>query len=139
MPKRITKGNLWGLIQSRPYTLVSDVRRAFALQAEDAVAVATPEGRAYVGLPQVAADLVRQLYLEGRVILDLHPEVRGRVVAGLFPARPPIVRQRATPALAAAVPYPGPAAGQPESGRSAGPSRQRRRRRRTASAGERPG
>src|SRR3712207_8545102 len=34
------------------------------------------EGVYYIGLPQEWADLIRQLWVEGRIILDLNPDVK---------------------------------------------------------------
>jgi hypothetical protein len=91
--KRITKGNLWGFIQSRPYASIADIRRLFMMEVEGASPITTSEGTAYVGLPQDAADIVRQLWHEGRIALDLNPDVKARVVQGIYPARIPVPRQ----------------------------------------------
>jgi hypothetical protein len=90
--KRVTKGNLWGFIQSRPYVSMADIRRLFLMDVEDAASLVTNEGAYYVGLPLEAADLIRQLWLEGRIILDLNPDVKARVVQGVYPARVPAGR-----------------------------------------------
>ncbi|MDQ3701086.1 MAG: hypothetical protein M3442_09230 [Chloroflexota bacterium] len=92
MAKRVTKGNLWGFIQSRPYCSVADIRRLFLMDVEGAAALATNEGAYYIGLPQEAADMIRQLWQEGRVLLDLNPDVKARVVQGVYPARIPLGR-----------------------------------------------
>ncbi|MGH2368807.1 MAG: hypothetical protein ACRDI2_11475, partial [Chloroflexota bacterium] len=63
MPKRVTKGNLWGFIQSRPYASVADIRRLFVMEVDGAAALPTSEGACYIGLPREAADLIRQLWL----------------------------------------------------------------------------
>ena len=93
MAKRITKGNLWGFIQSRAYASVADVRRMFSMEVEGASAIPTSEGTCYIGLPPDAAELVGQLSREGRVGLDLNLNVKARVVQGLYPARLPAQRQ----------------------------------------------
>jgi hypothetical protein len=96
VPKRLTKGNLWGFIQSRPYVSVADIRRLFYMEVEDASPVHTDEGTCYIGLPQSAADLVRQLWQEGRIVLDLNPDLKARVVQGIYPARISLTRSRTT-------------------------------------------
>lgn len=93
MAKRVTKGNLWGYIQSRPYASVADIRRLFMMDVEGAAPLATNEGAYYIGLPQEAADMIRQLWQEGRILLDLNPDVKARVVQGVYPARIPMGRQ----------------------------------------------
>ena len=92
MAKRITKGNLWGYIQSRPYASISDIRRLFTMDVDGAAAIRSSEGTCYIGLPQDAADVVGQLWHEGRVGLDLNPNIKARVVQGIYPARPPVQR-----------------------------------------------
>ena len=87
MAKRVTKGNLWGLIQSRPYASVSDIRRMFLVETDSAVPFSTTEGTYYIGLPREVADVVSQLWHEGRIVLDVNPDVKGQVIQGLFPAR----------------------------------------------------
>ncbi|HEX2325556.1 MAG TPA: hypothetical protein VHQ00_09160, partial [Chloroflexota bacterium] len=89
MAKRVTKGNLWGYIQSRPYASVADIRRLFLMEVEGAAALPSNEGAYYIGLPRDAADLIRQLWQEGRIMLDLNPDVKARVVQGVYPARFP--------------------------------------------------
>lgn len=98
MAKRVTKGNLWGFIQSRPYCSVADIRRLFMMDVEGAAALATNEGAYYIGLPQEAADMIRQLWQEGRVLLDLNPDVKAQVVQGVYPARIPMGRPGTRPA-----------------------------------------
>lgn len=93
--KRITKGNLWGFIQSRPYASVADIRRLFTMDVDGAAPFRTNEGTTYVGLSPEAAELIRQLWQEGRVALDLNPNVKARVVQGVYPARLPSPRHAA--------------------------------------------
>jgi hypothetical protein len=147
--KRITKGNLWGFIQSRPYASVADIRRLFSIEVDGAATVTTAEGTCFVGLPQDTADLIRQLWQEGRIALDLNPDVKARVIQGVYPARVPLGRQPARRAAALDV-APGAASAQDEQdgqdgqqARGAGRNRRRRRKRRgtggSAAAGAAPG
>jgi hypothetical protein len=94
--KRVTKGNLWGFIQSRPYASVADIRRLFSMEVEGAAPIPTSEGTCYIGLPSEVADIIRQLWHEGRVGLDLNVNVKARVVQGVFPARLPMHRSGAS-------------------------------------------
>ena len=97
MAKAISKGNLWGFIQSRPYATVADVRRQFELDTDEATPIHLSPGIAYIGLPSQGASVVRQLVREGRIALEYLPDVRGRVVIGLYavhmPPRPPASRR----------------------------------------------
>ena len=92
MAKRITKGNLWGFIQSRSYASVADMRRLFMMDVDGAAAVPTSEGICFIGLPPEAADMVGQLSREGRIGLDLNLNVKARVVQGVYPVRMPAPR-----------------------------------------------
>lgn len=118
--KRITKGNLWGYIQSRPYASVSDIRRLFAMDVDGAAPIPTSEGTCYIGLPLDAAELIRQLWHEGRIALDLNPNIKARVVQGVYPARAPVFRLP---------PQTGDQSGPPPTAGGESASRKRRRRR----------
>ena len=120
MPKRVTKGNLWGFIQSRPYASVADIRRLFTMEVDGAAPIPTSEGTCYIGLPVDVAEIVRQLCHEGRVALDLNPNVKARVVQGIYPARIPLHRQQP----------PGMDLGRGDGVESAGSAKRRRRRKR---------
>jgi hypothetical protein len=139
--KRITKGNLWGFIQSRPYASVADIRRLFAIEVEGAVPVSTTEGTCFIGLSQDGADLIRQLWHEGRIVLDLNPNVKARVVQGVYPARATFGRQPAGQGVApAGRARAGVAGGTATAGETAdaASSKKRRRRRRRRSPDDGP-
>jgi hypothetical protein len=121
--KRITKGNLWGFIQSRAYASIADIRRTFVMDVEGAAPVLTSEGTCYIGLPEDAADLIGQLCREGRVGLDLNLNVKARVVQGVYPVRLPIRRE----------------GGRSDGGDGEAGRRKRRRRRRPGEDGMREG
>ena len=89
MAKNVTKGNLWGYIQSRPYASVADIRRQFSLESEAAIPLQTMHGVVYIGLPSRGAQFLRQLSREGRIALDFLPDVRGRVVVGVYAIHTP--------------------------------------------------
>ena len=89
MAKNVTKGNLWGYIQSRPYASVADIRRQFSLESEAAIPLRTTHGVVYIGLPSREAQFLHQLLREGRIALDFLPDVRGRVVTGVYAIQPP--------------------------------------------------
>ncbi len=132
----MTKGNLWGFIQSRPYATIADIRRLFQLEVEGVAPVVTSEGTYYVGLPPEAASLMRQLWQEGRIVFDVNLDVKGKVVQGVYPARVPLARQ--TTGKGASARAGGPEPGQPDATAAAQPAggkrRRRRRRRRSAAA-----
>jgi hypothetical protein len=136
--KRVTKGNLWGFIQSRAYTSIADIRRLFLMSVEDAACVETTEGMYFVGLPSDAAAIVAQLCREGRIVLDVNPDIKARAVQGVYPARAPFGRTGSTPATlpAAAVRPSSPDVEAAAAGQAPGSGRRRRRRRRRGDAAE---
>ncbi|HAH14579.1 MAG: hypothetical protein EBQ56_06825 [Proteobacteria bacterium] len=85
--KRVTKGNIWGVVQSRLYVPISDLRRMFNLPTDDVAPMTTTEGTYYIGLPPEAAAMVGQLWQEGRIVFDCNQDVRVMVVQGLSPVR----------------------------------------------------
>ena len=94
MTKNVTKGNLWGYIQSRPYASVADIRRQFSLETDVATPIRLLRSVAVVGLPRDGAQLIQQLVREGRVSLDLLPDIRAPVVNGVYAIR--VTNQGAT-------------------------------------------
>jgi hypothetical protein len=135
----VTKGNLWGFIQSRPYASVADIRRLFMIDADEAASVTTTEGTYYVGLSQEAANLIRQLWHEGRIVLDTNPDVKARAVQGIYPARAFVARAPGSGQLSSrrtgASEPDGPSQGQVPGGPTPGAGGKRRRRRRRAVGG----
>lgn len=134
MAKRITKGNLWGYIQSRPYASVSDIRRLFMMDIDGAATIPSNEGTCYIGLPQDAADIVGLLWQEGRIALDLNPNLKARVVQGIYPARVSLQRHQGTSQATRS------SGGRAQTDTSSEPegqsSRKRRRRRKKSGAGQ---
>jgi hypothetical protein len=137
--KRITKGNLWGFIQSRPYTAIADIRRLFGMSVDVAACLATTDGTYFVGLPPDVASLVGQLWHEGRIVLDTNPDVKARVVQGIYPARAAFGRGLAAAPGPPAANRPAPAGDDdsaiaPPGAGEVHPGKRRRRRRRRAAA-----
>jgi hypothetical protein len=83
--KRLSKSSLLWLVRSRSYISVADVRRRFGVEASDEVTpMVGPAGRVYVGLPVGQAKLLEDLWREGKVGLELAPDVRAPVVTGVY-------------------------------------------------------
>ena len=68
---------------------MADIRRQFSLESEAAIPLRTTHGVVYIGLPSRGAQFLRQLLHEGRIALDFLPDVRGRVVTGVYAIQTP--------------------------------------------------
>jgi len=83
--KRFSKSNVLWFIRSRPYTPIADLRRRFKLAESEVTAITDSIGKIYVGLPEREANMLRQLWLEGKIGLEWTPGVHVRVVEGVYP------------------------------------------------------
>ena len=86
--RRITRGNLWGILQGRLHVPMGDLRRQFQIDSDDVTPVQTSEGTFYVGLPADGAAVLVQLWHEGRIVFDCTPDLRAMVVRAIAPTRP---------------------------------------------------
>ena len=83
--KRLSKSSLLWLIRSRSYISVADVRRRFSVDASDDVtAMIGPGGRVYVGLPPHQAELLEELWRDGKVGIELAPDLMAPIVTGVY-------------------------------------------------------
>ncbi len=83
--KRLSKSSLLWLVRSRSYISVADVRRRFSVDASDDVtSMIGPGGRVYVGLPAHQAKLLEDLWRDGKVGLELAPDVKAPIVTGVY-------------------------------------------------------
>ncbi len=85
MPKkRLSKSSLLWFIRSRSYVSVPDIRRRFNLASEEVTPLVSPQGRVFIGLPPDAARILGDLVREGRVGLELQPEIHARAATGVY-------------------------------------------------------
>ncbi|MBU6287792.1 MAG: hypothetical protein KGS10_06515 [Chloroflexi bacterium] len=87
-PRRISRGNLWGILQGRLHVPMGDLRRQFQIDSDDVTPIQTPEGTYYVGLPADGAAVLGQLWHEGRIVFDCTPDLSAMVVRAIAPTRP---------------------------------------------------
>jgi hypothetical protein len=71
---------------SRPYVPIHELRRTYGLPGDEdlTVKIATPDGDAWVGLPEREAKLIEQLVQQGEIGLVFHEMPRARVVLGIY-------------------------------------------------------
>jgi hypothetical protein len=83
--KRLSRSSLLWFIRSRSYVSIPDIRRRFNLPSDNEVTpIAGPQGRVYVGLPPDAARILGELVRDGRVGLELQPEIHARAATGVY-------------------------------------------------------
>lgn len=86
--KRPSTSSLRRFITSRPYVTIAEIRRRFALDAEEAMACIALNGTSgYVGLPEREALKLEELWARGEIGLEFSAEVRAPVVVGVYPMR----------------------------------------------------
>jgi len=85
-----TAAQLRRFIKSRAYVPMHELRRRFELNGEcdDVLAIETPDGRAYIGLPEREGRFMADLVRQGEVGLELGHDPEVAVVVGVFPMRP---------------------------------------------------
>jgi hypothetical protein len=82
---KLSKSSLHWFVKSRPYVLVPDIRRRFELEtADEALPIASPNGRAFVALPQRAARILEDLVKEHRLGLEMAADLNARMVVGVY-------------------------------------------------------
>lgn len=86
--RRISRGNLWGILQGRLHVPLGDLRRQFQIDSDEVTPIHTSEGTFYVGLPADGAAVLGQLWHEGRIVFDCTPDLRAMVVRAIAPTRP---------------------------------------------------
>lgn len=85
-----TAAQLRRFIKSRPYVPLHELRRRFELNGEcdDVTCIETPDGRAYIGLPEREGRFMSDLVRQGEVGLELGHDPEVPIVVGVFPMRP---------------------------------------------------
>lgn len=85
-----TAAQLRRFIKSRPYVPMHELRRRFELNGEcdDVVAIETPDGRCYIGLPEREGRFMGDLVRQGEVGVELGHDPEVPIVVGVFPMRP---------------------------------------------------
>jgi hypothetical protein len=85
-----TAAQLRRFIKSRPYVPMHELRRRFELNGDcdDVVAIETPGGRCYIGLPEREGRFMGDLVRQGEVGIELGHDPEVAIVVGVFPMRP---------------------------------------------------
>lgn len=85
MGKKLSKSNVLWYIRSRPYTSLPDLRRRFEINGDEMSLIEGPGGRVWIGLPERAAQIIAQLWREGKIGLERSVAVRAPVIEGVYP------------------------------------------------------
>jgi hypothetical protein len=85
-----TAAQLRRFIKSRPYVPMHELRRRFELNGDcdEVVAIETPGGRCYIGLPEREGRFMGDLVRQGEVGIELGHDPEVPIVVGVFPMRP---------------------------------------------------
>ncbi len=85
-----TTAQLRRFIKSRAYIPMHEIRRRFAITAEDddVTGIALGSGRVFVGLPPREAMMLGELFRAGEVGYELQLDPIAPVVVGVYPMRP---------------------------------------------------
>jgi len=84
--KQATAAQLRRMARARPYVPIHEIRRTYALAGDEdlTVKIKTPDGDAWVGLPEREAKLIEGLLNQGEIGLIFHEMPRARVVLGIY-------------------------------------------------------
>jgi hypothetical protein len=82
--RQATAAQLRRMAKARPYVPLHEVRRAYNLPSNEEIStrITTPDGDAWIGLPEREARLIEQLVREGELALVFDLSPRARVVVG---------------------------------------------------------
>ncbi len=85
-----TTAQLRRFIKSRAYIPMHEIRRRFAIAAEDddVIGIVLGSGRIFVGLPPREATMLGELFRAGEVGYELQLDPIAPVVVGVYPMRP---------------------------------------------------
>jgi hypothetical protein len=84
--KQATAAQIRRIAKARPYVPIHELRRTYGLPGDEdlTVKIATPDGDAWVGLPEREAKLIEGLVHQGEIGLIFHEMPRARVVLGIY-------------------------------------------------------
>lgn len=86
--KRPSTSSLRRFIASRPFVTIAELRRRFALDDPDAMALLRRNGTsAWIGLPEREASKLQELWDRGELGVECSVEVRAPVAVGVYPMR----------------------------------------------------
>lgn len=83
--RQATPAQVRRIAKARPYVPLHDLRRTYGLPGDEEITtrIETPEGAAWIGLPEREARIIESLVREGEIALIFADSSRARVVLGL--------------------------------------------------------
>lgn len=88
--RKFNRSNLRRLIRARAYTSISQIRRYFSIESEDVNPIHGPNGMVFVALPEASAGILSQLWREGKIDVQLSPDVRAAIIDGVYSTESPV-------------------------------------------------
>lgn len=87
--KRQSPSTLLWFIRHKSYVPISEIRRRFAVDAEEGTFIdAGNHRRVFVGLPSGAAQSLQKLHQQGKIGLEYSVEFDADVLIGVYPMNP---------------------------------------------------
>jgi hypothetical protein len=82
--RQATPAQVRRIAKARPYVPLHDLRRTYGLPGDEEITtrIETPEGPAWIGLPEREARIIESLVREGEIALIFADSPRARVVLG---------------------------------------------------------
>jgi len=82
--KQATPAQVRRIAKARPYVPLHDLRRTYGLPGDEEITtrIETPDGPAWIGLPEREARIIESLVREGEIALIFADSPRSRVVLG---------------------------------------------------------
>lgn len=85
--RKLCRSSLLSYIRGHPLVTVPQIRWRFELDGEQVSALSGPGGTVFVGLPERAAQLLQELWREGKVYLESAADLNAPLVLGAYAAR----------------------------------------------------
>lgn len=84
--KQATSAQVRRIAKARPYVPLHDLRRTYGLPGDEEITtrIETPDGPAWIGLPDREARIMEGLVREGEIALIFADSPRARVVLGFY-------------------------------------------------------
>ena len=88
--RKFNRSNLRRLIRGRAYTSIAQIRRYFGIESDEVSAVQGPQGTVFLAMPRDLAGIIMQLWKEGKIGIQLSPDVRAAIIDGIYSTEAPV-------------------------------------------------
>jgi len=88
--RKFNRSNLRRLVRGRAYTSIAQIRRYFGVEGDEVNPIQAQQGTVFVALPANAARILAQLWHEGKIGVQLSPDVRAAIIDGVYSTEAPV-------------------------------------------------